>query len=110
MSVDEAHNRSAAYVEEIKNLKDELIEDGDYEVNGAAALFLDEIKAKILKFKITKEVLMEKYNEFQQLCEDMVYPDEDFKKAEITAVEKLKVQPQDNFFDYYKEDEDETKS
>lgn len=58
MSVDEARNRSTAYVEEIKNLKDELIEDGDYGVNSAAALFLDEIKAKILKFKITEEVLL----------------------------------------------------
>ena len=110
MSVDEARNRSAAYVEEIKNLKDELIEDSDYGVNSAAALFLDEIKAKILKFKITKEVLVEKCNEFQQLCEDMVYPDEDFKKAEMAAIEKLKVQSQDNFFDYYKENENEEKN
>ena len=110
MSVDMAIYFSKTLVEKIKELKDELIEDGDYGVNGAAALFLDEIKAKILKSKITKEVLMEKYNEFYQLCEDMVYPDEDFKKAEIAAIEKLKVQPQDNIFDYYKEDEDETKS
>ena len=63
MSVDEARNRSAAYVEEIKNLKDELIEDSDYGVNSAAALFLDEIKAKILKFKITKEIIEENKNE-----------------------------------------------
>ena len=110
MSVDMAIYFSKTLVEKIKELKDKLIEDGDYGVNGAAALFLDEIKAKILKFKITKEVLMEKYNEFHQLCEDMVYPDEDFKKAEMAAIEKLKVQPQDNIFDYYKEDEDETKS
>ena len=40
----------------------------------------------------------------------MIYPDEEFKKAEMVAIEKLKVQPQDNIFDYYKEDKDETKS
>lgn len=110
MSVDMAVYFSKTLVEKIKELKDELIKDGDYGVNGAAALFLDEIKAKILKFKITEEVLMEKYNQFKQLCEGMVYPDEDFKKAEMAAIEKLKVQPQNNIFDYYKEDEDETKS
>ena len=32
-------------------------------VNSAAALFLDEIKAKILKFKITKEIIEENENE-----------------------------------------------
>ena len=110
MSVDMAVYFSKTLVEKIKNLKDKLIADNDYGINRAAALFLDEIKAKILKFKITKEVLMEKYNEFQQLCEDMVYPDEDFKKAKMTAIEKLKVQPQDNIFDYYKENENEEKS
>ena len=114
MSVDEARNRSAAYVEEIKNLKDELIEDSDYGVNSAAALFLDEIKAKILKFKITKEVIREykTSNLKDMMFYDgyFIYPDEDFKKAEMAAIERLKVQPQDNFFDYYKEDEDETKS
>ena len=110
LSKESAVELSANYTQLIKDLKDKLIKENDYGVNGAAALFLDEIKAKILKFKITKEVLMEKYNEFQQLCEDMVYPDEDFKNAEMAAIEKLKVQPQDNFFNYYKEDEDETKS
>ena len=110
LSKENAVELSANYTQLIKDLKDKLIEDNDYGVNRAAALFLDEIKAKILKFKITKEVLMEKYNEFQQLCEDMIYPDEDFKAAETAAIERLKVQPQDNIFDYYKENENEEKS
>ena len=46
-----------------QDLKDKLIADNDYGVNGAAALFLDEIKAKILKFKITKEIIEENENE-----------------------------------------------
>lgn len=63
MSVDMAVCFSKTLVEKIKELKDKLIEDGDYGVNGAAALFLDEIKAKILKFKITKEIIEENENE-----------------------------------------------
>lgn len=54
---------SKVFVEKIKDLKDELIADNDYGVNSAAALFLDEIKAKILKFKITKEIIEENENE-----------------------------------------------
>lgn len=110
MSVDEARNRSAAYVEEIKNLKDELIEDGDYGVNKAAWVFLDEIKAKILKFKITEDVCFDIIEQFKRLNNNMIHPDDEFKKAETAAIDKLKVQPQDNIFDYYKENEDETKS
>ena len=37
----------------------------------------------------------------------MIYPDEEFKAAEMAAIEKLKVQQQDNFFDYYKEKKNE---
>ena len=60
MLVEEAMKRSKYYVEEIKNKKDELIEDYGYGVNTAPWVFLDEIKAKILKFKITKEIKEEK--------------------------------------------------
>ena len=63
MSVDMAVYFSKTLVEKIKELKDKLIEDGDYGINGTAALFLDEIKAKILKFKITKEIIEENENE-----------------------------------------------
>ena len=34
----------------------------------------------------------------------MVYSDEEFKKAEVTAIERMKVESKDNFFDYYKEE------
>ena len=107
MSVDMAVCFSKTLVEKIKNLKDELIGERDYGVNSAAALFLDEIKAKILKFKITKEVLLCEHTKWKKLCDKMIYPDEDFKNAGMAAIEKLKVQPQDNFFDYYKENENE---
>lgn len=63
MSVDIAVYFSKRLVEKIKELKDKLIAEHDYGVNGAAALFLDEIKAKILKFKITKEIIEENKNE-----------------------------------------------
>ena len=63
MSVDMAIYFSKTLVEKIKELKNKLIEDGDYGVNNAAALFLDEIKAKILKFKITKEIIEEDEDE-----------------------------------------------
>ena len=53
---DEAIVLSARYCREIKYMKDMLIEENDYGVNGTAALFLDEIKTKILKFKIIKEI------------------------------------------------------
>ena len=106
----EAIALSAYYCAEIKYIKDKLIEENDYVIDGAAALLLDEIKEKILRARIREEIFMEKYNEFQQLCGDMVYPDEDFKNAEMAVIEKLKVQPQDNFFDYYKENENEKKN
>lgn len=54
---------SKRYMTAVKELKDELIEENNYGVNSAAALFLDEIKAKILKFKITKEIIEENKNE-----------------------------------------------
>ena len=82
MSANEARKRSAAYVEEIKNLKDELIEDGDYGVNKAAWVFLDEIKAKILKFKITEDVCFDIIEQFKRLSNNMIHPDDEFKKAQ----------------------------
>ena len=114
MSVDEACNRSKEYMERVKKIKDELINDRGFITNAAAWIFLDELKAKILKFKITKQVMSEykSANLKDMMFYDgyFIYPDEDFKKAEIAAIEKLKVQPQDNFFDYYKENENEEKS
>ena len=110
MTVDMAIYFSTVLVEKIKSLKDKLIAEHDYGVNEGAWDFLNELKTKILKFKITEEVLMEKYNQFKQLCECMVYSDKEFKKAEAAAIEKLKVEPKDNFFDYYKEDENEKKN
>ena len=77
MSVDEARNRSAAYVEEIKNLKDELIENGDYGVDEAAGVFLDEIKAEILKFKITEDVCFDIIEQFKRLNNNMIHPDDE---------------------------------
>ena len=109
MSVDEARNRSAAYAEKIKYIKDELIEDRDYGINEGVWVFLDEIKAKILKFKITEDVCFDIIEQFKRLSNNMIHPDDEFKKTEVAAIEKLKVQPQDNIFDYYEEDEDETK-
>ena len=110
MSVDMAVYFSKTLVEKIKELKDKLIEDNDYGINKAAWVFLDEIKAKILKFKITEDVCFDIIEQFKRLSNNMIHPDDEFKKAETAAIDKLKVQPQDNFFDYYKEDEDETKS
>ena len=102
------------YCDRIRDLKDSLLEGRNYEVNTGVWIFLDEIKAKILKFKITKEVVREykTSNLKDMMFYDgyFIYPDENFKKAEMAAIEKLKVQPQDNFFDYYKENENEKKS
>ena len=92
---------SKRYMSAVKELKDELITEHDYGVNVGIWDFLNEIKAKILKFKITEEVLMEEYNQFKQLCEGMIYVDEEFKNAEMAAIERMKVEPKDNFFDYY---------
>ena len=103
MLIDEARNRSAAYVEEIKNLKDELIEDGDYGVNKAAWVFLDEIKAKILKFKIRKEVMQEELDYFKKLCDEMTYFSEEENKAASALIEALVVNEKENFYDYYEE-------
>jgi len=99
MLVEEADRRSKEYVEEIKYIKDELIAEHDYGVNNAPAHFLDELKAQILKYKITEEVRAATFTQFKELCDKMVYPDEDFSMA----VEKLKVEPKDNIFDYYEE-------
>ena len=101
LSVGYAKYLSNFLVEKIKELKDELIAEHDYGVNVGIWDFLNEIKAKILKFKITEEVLMEEYNQFKQLCEGMIYVDEEFKNAEMAAIERMKVEPKDNFFDYY---------
>ena len=60
---DEAIVLSKSYCAEIKCIKDKLIKENNYGVNGAAALFLDEIEAKILKFKIIKEIIEENENE-----------------------------------------------
>jgi len=110
MSVDVARNRSATYLEQIKNIKDSFIVNNDYEINRSVEVFLDEIKAKILKFKITEDVCFDIIEQFKRLSNNMIHPDDEFKKVEVAAIDKLKVQPQDNIFDYYKEDKDETKS
>lgn len=88
---------SKIFVEKIKRLKDELINDRGFITNASAWIFLDELKAKILKFKITEEVRADAFARFKKLCDNMVYSNEDFSKA----TEKLKVQPQNNIFDYY---------
>lgn len=110
MSANEARKRSTAYLEEIECIRDELIEDNDYGINKGIWVFLDEIKAKILKFKITEDVCFDIIEQFKRLSNNMIHPDDEFKKAEAAAIDKLKVQPQDNIFDYYKEDKNETKS
>ena len=114
MSVEEACNRSKEYVEEIKQVKDDFLDERDLVTDYRVWIFLDELKAKILKFKITKQVMSEykSANLKDMMFYDgyFIYPDENFKKAEMAAIEKLKVQPQDNIFDYYKENENETKS
>ena len=56
----EAIALSAYYCAEIKYIKDKLIEENDYTVDGAAALLLDEVKSKILRAKIREEILNEK--------------------------------------------------
>ena len=73
-----------------------MIEENDYGINSDIWDFLDKIKADILRFKITKEILTEEYNKFKQLYENTLYP------AEEASIEKLKVEPKDNIFDYYK--------
>lgn len=60
---DEAIVLSKFYCAEIKCIKDKIINENNYGVDDAAVLFLDEIKAKILKFKITKEIMEENENE-----------------------------------------------
>ena len=97
LEVKKAKVLSALYVVSVKNYKDWLIRDNDYGVNSAPWYFLDELKAKILKFKITEEVRADTFTQFKKLCDSMVYSNEDFSKA----TEKLKVQPQNNIFDYY---------
>ena len=102
MNVNRAIELSKKYCEEIHNIKNKMIEENDYGINSDIWDFLDKIKADILRFKITKEILTEEYNKFKQLYENTLYPDEDFKRAEEASIEKLKVEPKDNIFDYYK--------
>ena len=102
MSVDMAVYFSKTLVEKIKELKDKLIEDNDYGINKAAWVFLDEIKAKILKFKITEDVCFDIIEQFKRLKDNTIHPDDEFKKAETAAIDKLKVQPH-----YYKEEKEE---
>lgn len=59
LSIEEACSRSKEYVEEIKQLKDKMLEINKYGVNIGIWVFLNEIKAKILRYKITKEILAE---------------------------------------------------
>lgn len=56
MSVDEARNRSTAYVKEIKDLKNKLIEENDYGVNTRVWEFLNELQARAMKQHILESI------------------------------------------------------
>lgn len=57
LDVEKAKTLSSMYTTAVKVNKDKLIADNDYGVNEQVHIFLDEIKANILKFKITEEVM-----------------------------------------------------
>lgn len=56
LSVEEACNRSRAYLEEIENIKNELIKDNNYEINKCAWEFLNELQARIMKQHILESI------------------------------------------------------
>ena len=53
----EARERSKNYMERVRAIKDELIDERNFIIQPHVWKFLDEIKAEILRFKITEEVL-----------------------------------------------------
>ena len=107
LSKDEAIALSEFYCAEVKCIKDKLIKENNYEVDKAAALFLDEIKANILKFKITEDVradmIINVKNLGKWMVENIVKKDDDFEKKQQEMIDRIKVSPLNNFWDYYKE-------
>lgn len=97
LPVEEAVRRSKIYVEEIKELKESLLDDYDFKIDTEVYEFLDELKAKILKYRIKQEVCLD----LSAMLADMIYPDEEFKKAEAAAIGRMKVEPKNNIYDYY---------
>ena len=63
MLVEEARSRSQEYVERVKEIKNNLIEANDYEVNIGVWDFLNKIKIEILSMHFRKILLKEEKNE-----------------------------------------------
>lgn len=96
LSVEEACSRSRAYLEEIENIKNELIEDNDYEINKCAWYFLDELQARIMKQHILESLTPS--------FEDFKYFSKEEQEAEARAIKANAVAPKENIYEYYADD------
>lgn len=102
LSKEEAIKIEDAYVEVIKTIKDVNLTEKD-ELNISALDLLEKIKYNIIKEKLKREIFNDT---LKCLSKNMIYPDEEFYKAEEKEIEKLIIEQQDNFYDYYKEEKE----
>ena len=107
LSVEKAKELSKEFIYQIKVLKEGYLNGRTFEINTRIWKFLDELKYQMIKDRIIEEVCADTITKFKKVCAEMVYPDENFKKAEAAAIKKMTVPLQANFLDYYKEEENE---
>lgn len=92
----EAEQLAQMYDDAIKNIKDEILREGDYGINTRAWDFLNELQARIIKHHIL-ETLVPSFENFK-------YFSKEEQEAEAKIISANAVALKENIYDYYADD------
>ena len=98
MDAQEAEFLAQLYDDAIKNTKDKMLHESDYDINVCVWEFLDELQARIIKQHIL-ETLIPSFDDFK-------YFSKEEQEAEAKVISANAIAHKENFYDYYEERND----
>lgn len=96
MNAQEAEFLAQLYDDAIRQMKDEMLYEGDYDINVCVWKFLDELQARIIKQHIL-ETLIPSFENFK-------YFSKEEQEAEARVIKANAIAPKENIYEYYADD------